>query len=289
MKPSIFVTKSTGKKEPFSIEKLRHSLERAKADPEEIKRILAFVTPQLYQGISTKQIHRLAFRLLRKSSRPSAARYHLKKGIMELGPSGFPFEKFVAKIFEHQNYTTFTDQILQGKCVSHEIDVVARKQKEVVLVECKYRNTAGIAVDIKTPLYIHARFEDVLANSDFKKQFEKVNGWVATNAKFTTDAIAYGRCQNMNLLSWDYPIQNGLKDIIDNMGLYPLTCLTSLTKQEKQWLMSRNYVLVNEIYKNELLLSQAGITLQRISQVTAEGSKLCEMLSNKTIPLKNNL
>lgn len=278
MKKGILVTKSTGEKEPFSIKKLRRSLERAKADPEEIEQILALVTPKLYQGVSTKQIHSLAFRLLRKSSRPSAARYHLKKGIMELGPSGFPFEKFIAKIFEHQNYTTFTDQILKGKCVSHEIDVVARKQKEVVLVECKYRNTAGIAVDIKTPLYIHARFEDVLANSDFKKQFEKVNGWVATNAKFTTDAIAYGKCQNMNLLSWDYPIGNGLKDIIDNTGLYPLTCLTSLTKQEKQWLMARNYVLARDVYKNETLLSQAGVNAQRVASVAAEGSKLCEVL-----------
>ena len=278
MKKRIFVTKSTGEKEPFSIKKLRRSLERAKAGSEEIEQILALVTPQLYQGVSTKHIHSLAFRLLRKNSRPSAARYHLKKGIMELGPSGFPFEKFVAKIFENQNYTTFTDQILQGKCVSHEIDVVARKGKEVVLVECKYRNTAGISVDIKTPLYIHARFEDVLANSDFKKQFEKVNGWVATNAKFTTDAIAYGKCQNMNLLSWDHPFGNGLKDIIDNTGLYPLTCLTSLTKQEKQWLMARNYVLARDVYKNETLLSQAGVTAQRLPSVAAEGSKLCEVL-----------
>ncbi|PBQ30511.1 ATPase [Sphingobacteriaceae bacterium] len=278
MRQGIFVTKSSGKKEPFSMIKLRRSLERAKAGEEEIERILEQVMPELYQGVSTKRIHSLAFRLLRKSSRPNAARYHLKKGIMELGPSGFPFEKFIAKIFEHQNYTTCVDQILQGKCVTHEIDVIARKEKEVVLVECKYRNTAGIAVDIKTPLYIHARFEDVLANSEFKNQFEKVSGWVATNAKFTGDAVTYGKCQGMNLLSWDYPSHNGLKDIIDTTGLYPLTCLTSLTKQEKQWLMSKNYVLVGEIYKNEALLSQAGVTVQRLPAVAMEGRTLCEEL-----------
>lgn len=278
MKRGIFVTKSSGRKEPFSMVKLRRSLERAKASREEIDYILTEVTPKLYQGVSTKNIHSLAFRLLRKSSRSSAARYNLKRGILELGPSGFPFEKFIAKIFEHQNYQVKTDQILSGRCVNHEIDVIAHKEKEAVLVECKYRNTPGISVDIKTPLYIHARFEDVLANPEFKSQYEKVTGWVATNAKFTTEAIAYGSCQGMHLLSWDYPAHNGLKDIIDNTGLYPLTCLTSLTKQEKQWLMAKNYILVRDIYKNGTLLSQAGVSQQRLPGVTAEGSKLSEVL-----------
>lgn len=258
--------------------KLRRSLERAKASPEEINYIVTEVTPKLYQGVSTKNIHSLAFRLLRRSSRPSAARYNLKRGILELGPSGFPFEKFIAKIFEHQNYETTTDQLLTGRCVSHEIDVIARKKKEVVLVECKYRNTPGISVDIKTPLYIHARFEDVLANPEFKNKYEQVTYSVATNAKFTMDAITYGTCQGMHLLSWDYPLHNGLKDIIDNTGLYPLTCLTSLTRQEKNWLMAKNYILVRDIYKNEALLLQAGVSQQRLAGVTAEGSKLCEVL-----------
>jgi Holliday junction resolvase len=220
----------------------------------------------------------MAFRLLRKHSRPSAARYHLKKGIMELGPSGFPFEQFIARIFGHQNYSTLTDQVLQGSCVKHEVDVIARKKNEIVLVECKYRNTGGISVDVKTPLYIHARFEDILSNVNYAKEFEKISGWVATNAKFTSDAIDYGKCKGMNLLSWDYPARNGLKDIIDTAGLYPLTCLTSLTRHEKQWLLARNLVLVSEIYKNETMLRQAGVNDRRLPSIAAEGAKLCEVL-----------
>jgi len=286
MKREVLVTKSTGLKEPFSILKLRHSLEKAQAGPEEIADIIKKVLPQLYQGVSTKKIHSMAFRLLRKSSRSSAARYQLKRGIMELGPSGFPFEKFIAKLFLNQNYSTLTDQVLQGKCVSHEIDVIARKDNEIVLVECKYRNTAGIAVDIKTPLYIHARFEDILDNPLFKNQLEHVSGWVATNARFTTDAIAYGKCRGMNLLSWDYPANKGLRDIIDSARLYPLTCLTSLTKQEKQWFLAKNYVLVSEVYKNQDLLRRAGVSSPRISAVMTEGGKLCEVFFDQKHPVK---
>ena len=94
---------------------------------------------------------------------------------MELGPSGFPFEKFISKLFEVQKYSVQTGQFVKGKCVTHEIDVIARKENEIVLAECKYRNTQGITVDVKTPLYIHSRFEDVLANGSFKKNEETIN------------------------------------------------------------------------------------------------------------------
>lgn len=278
MKQEIEVVKSTGVKEPFSILKLRRSLEKAHASPEEIEAIITTLLPQLYQGIKTKHIHKLAFRLLRKHSRPSAARYHLKKGIMELGPSGFPFERYIAKVFEHQGYSALVDQILEGSCVKHEVDVVARKKNELVLVECKYKNTTGFSVDVKTPLYIRARFDDLLSNENFRKGFEKISGWVATNAKFTSDAIDYGKCKGLNLLSWDYPSRNGLKDIIDTAGLYPLTCLTGLKKQEKQWLLAKNYVLVRDIYRNAVILRQAGVEDRRIASIAAEGARLCEVL-----------
>ena len=36
------------------------------------------------------------------------------------------------------------------------------------------------------------------------------------------------------MLGWDYPVKGSLKNLIDALGLYPITCLTSLTKKEKQ-------------------------------------------------------
>jgi hypothetical protein len=274
MKKNIFVTKASGKSEPFSILKLRKSLERAKANKPEIDTIISKLLPQLYNGINTKKIYSEAFRLLRQCSPHNAARYQIKKGIMELGPSGFPFEKFISKLFEIQGYSVQTGQFVKGKCVTHEIDVIAKKETEILLAECKYRNTQGITVDVKTPLYIHARFDDVLANGSFKKNEESVKGWVITNAKFTTDAITYGKCVGLNLLSWDYPNKSSLKELIDLYGLYPLTCLTSLSKQEKQWLLTKDYVLAKDVCHNEKLLEKAGVSLKRIDSVKTEGTKL---------------
>jgi hypothetical protein len=255
---------------------LRNSLARANATSVEINSIIESLLPKLYEGISTKKIYSEAFRLLRRQSKPNAARYYLKKGIMELGPSGFPFEKFVGEIFKNLGYAVQVGKILKGKCVTHEIDVIAEKENEIVLMECKYRNQPGINVDVKTPLYINSRFEDVLANGLLKNKENKFAGWITTNAKFTTDAIDYGRCKGLNMLSWDYPHNKALKDMIDNSGLYPLTCLTSLTHHEKQLLLAKDYVLAKDIYNNRNLLLKAGVKETRLKTVLDEAIKLCE-------------
>jgi len=275
MKNKIVVTKASGATEPFSIKKLRNSLERTKVTSEEINSIIETLLPKLYQGISTKKIYSEAFRLLRNQSKPHAARYYLKRGIMELGPSGFPFENFVGELFKHQGYVVQVGRILQGKCVSHEIDVIGEKENQMILMECKYRNQPGITVDVKTPLYIQSRFEDVLANGLLKNKESMFAGWITTNAKFTSDALLYGNCKGLNMLSWDYPHNKALKDMVDNSGLYPLTCLTSLTRHEKQWLLAKNYVLVRDIYNNKNVLLQAGVKETRLKTVHDEAIKLC--------------
>jgi hypothetical protein len=275
LKNKIVVTKASGVSEPFSIKKLRNSLQRAKVSSEEINSIIAALLPKLYQGISTKKIYSEAFRLLRNKPKPYAARYYLKRGIGELGPSGFPFEKFIGELLKHQGYKVQVGTIVQGKCVKHEIDIIAEKENLIILMECKFRNQPGIPVNVKTPLYIQSRFEDVLAKGLLKTKEHKFYGWITTNSKFTSDAIDYSLCKGLNLLSWDYPHNNALKDMIDNSGLYPLTCLTSLTRHEKQWLLENDYVLARDIYKNVQLLKKAGITERRLRSVYAEGLKLC--------------
>ena len=272
-KNTVSVTKASGQIEPFSIKKLRHSLSRAKATPEEINSIVETMMPKLYQGISTQEIYSEAFRLLTNHSKSHAARYHLKRGILELGPSGFPFETFIGELFKHQGFSVQVGKILQGKCVTHEIDVIAEKDNQLNLMECKYRNQPGIAVDVKTPLYINSRFEDVLANVSLKYQEKIFTGWVITNSRFTMDAIAYGECKGMQLLSWDYPFDNSLKDWVDLTGLYPLTCLTSLTRSEKKWLLAKGYVLAKDIYDKHEVLLQAGVKEIRIKAVIDEGTK----------------
>ena len=115
----------------------------------------------MYEGISTKEIYKMAFSLLKKRANSHAARYNLREAIRLLGPAGFFFEKYIARLFDAENYKTITNLTLQGKCVSHEIDVLVKKNETIAMVECKYHVGRDAASDVKVPMYILSRFNDL--------------------------------------------------------------------------------------------------------------------------------
>src|ERR1700752_3212138 len=157
----IFITKASGELVPYSEEKLQHSLMKAGATDAQVKEILHDISGKLYPGISTKKIYRLAFNNLRNSSGPLAAKYHLRRAIMELGPSGYPFENFIGELLKHLGYIVSVGEVVKGNCVNHEIDVIAHSNNHHFMIECKYHNQQGIICDVKIPLYIQSRFKDV--------------------------------------------------------------------------------------------------------------------------------
>jgi len=277
----IHITKASGEQAEFSEEKIRKSLRRSGASEEQINRIVKEVSTKLFNGITTRQIYRIAFGLLKKSSRHVAARYHLKKAIMELGPSGFPFEKFFAELLNHQGYITKTDQLEKGRCVIHEIDVIAEKDHHYFLAECKFHNQAGKINDVQLPLYFQARFTDVMEEWEKNQvRAEKIHtGWVVTNTRFSVDAIRYGTCAGLKLLGWDYPFGSALKDQIDTLGLYPLTCLTSLLRSEKQELLNKGIVLCRDLQIHKEILESLHIKPIRLSVINKELEELCAHIS----------
>lgn len=242
MTPILFVTKADGTKVLFDESKVVSSIQRAGVAPELSQEVLAHVKSILFDGITTHEIHDHIVEFLG----PRGLKYSLKKAIMALGPSGYPFEKFVAKILESQGFVTQTNQTVRGKCITHEIDVVAQKDDQKIMVECKFHNQPGTRVDAKIALYVQARFEDV--QGDFTE------AWLVTNTKFSQDAIQYGRCVGLKEIGWSYPEPGSLQYWIENSNLYPLTILTTLSQNQKQQLLSQDIVLCQDLLsqKNSL-------------------------------------
>ena len=273
----INIIKASGEKAPFEIEKVIRSLERAGADKLLVEEIVQDIEKAVYDGMTTKKIYKMAFKILKRKSRVSASRYKLKKALMELGPTGFPFEKFVGAILGREGFDTKVGIIVQGNCVQHEVDVIAQKDNKHYMIECKYHSDQSRFCNVKIPLYIQSRFLDV------EKQWEKQQGHktklhqggVYTNTRFTTDAIQYGTCVGLLLTSWDYPKGNGLKERIDRSGLHPLTSLTTLTKAEKSKLLDKGIVLCKDINEDPSLLEQLGIAKQRQKKILEDSEKLC--------------
>ncbi len=272
------ITKASGELVPFSVEKLKRSLSRSRANPEIIAHVVRQVENQLYEGMSSKAIYQLAFRLLKQDSKPTAARYKLKQAIMELGPTGYPFETYVAKVLEAEGYQTKTGEIVQGRCVTHEIDILATKGQDVNFIECKFHNVPGIFCDVKIPLYIQSRYIDVSVHwqKDPKNQGLISRGWVVTNTRFSSDAERYGTCMGLYLMSWDYPENGSLKERIDATGVHPITCLTTLNKSEKHRLLEKKTVLCKELVLEPARLSSLGMRNEKQTMVLNE----CRSLSN---------
>jgi hypothetical protein len=272
------IIKSSGIEAPFSSEKLQNSLRRSGADDLLTEKIVRKVVEELYDGITTKEIYNRAFSLLKKKKSVFASKYKLKKAIYELGPTGFPFERFLGAILQYSGYSTKTDVIMDGICTTHEIDVVAKKNGQTTIIECKFHGEEGRKCNVKVPLYIHSRYNDIKAHWKNKKRETKIldKGWVVTNTRFTSSATQYGICSKLYLLSWDYPSNDGLKDRIDRLGLYPITVSTMLTYREKQFLLSRDIVLCRQLLKDKFFLDHLGVSLSRKERILNEIQQLCD-------------
>jgi hypothetical protein len=272
----ISIIKNNGERVLFDREKLVSALRNADADPDQIKRIVANVEQKIYNGIPSKKIYQMAYGLLKKESHRSAGRYRLKRAIFELGPTGFPFENFVGKLFESFGYEVKTGQHIQGKCVQHEVDVVAIKPDEQIIIECKFHSDFKGKTNVQVPLYIDSRFRDIEAKWIQEKRYENLNvrGFVATNSRFTQDAVQYAECAGLGLISWDYPAQSSLKYYIDKSGLHPLTSLHALKKHEQKSLLEKGIVLSRELLVRKDLLKEIGIADNRILKIQAEAKSL---------------
>lgn len=273
---SIQIIKSSGHKARFSMEKLKKSLRKSGADEGLIQQIADKVRDDLYHGMPTKKIYKKAFSLLKKSKPAVASKYKLKKAIYELGPTGFPFERFIGALLYDSGYSVKIGQTMMGKCVSHEVDVVAIKNKVHIIAECKY-HSEGRNCDVKIPLYIYSRYKDIVEyhRENMPEKLMPSEGWVVTNTRFTKDALQYGKCIGLYLLSWDYPKNNSLKDRIDRLSLYPITVSTLLTANEKQMLLLKDVVLCRQIVEDPSVLKSLRLSDVRRTKILEEMISLC--------------
>jgi hypothetical protein len=274
------IKKASGEMEPFSPEKLKNSLHRAGANPAIITEITRNISAWITEGIPTRKIYSRAFSLLRKKRKSMAARYSLKKAIMEMGPSGFPFEQFVGYLFKCKGFDVEVGQVVNGQCVTHELDVIASDDKNQHLVECKYHNNQGKFSSVQVPLYVRSRVNDVIETRQAQPEYKNLtfHGWVITNTRFTTDAMNYGRCSGLNIMSWDYPQKDSLKALTEKFNAFPITTLTQLTKAHKQQLLKNGIVLCSDLKEKPEALEPLQITKQKQKQIWEELTDLMDGL-----------
>ncbi len=272
------ILKADKQLEEFNEEKFVNSLARSGATRELASEIAEHIRQELREGMSTSQIAKHSAFLLRKKSEKVATSYSLKDAVLALGPSGFPFERFIAELLKEKGYQTLVGEIIRGRCVEHELDVIAFNENKLVAVEAKFHNEHGVKSDLKVALYVQARFED-LSFKEFNyghlRKFDE--NWLITNTKFTKSALEYGRCVGINMIGWNYPKKGNLQDMIEDSGLHPLTCLETLSQRQKIEILKSGEVLCKKLHNNEELLKSVGLSKEKIGEVRQEINLVCEI------------
>ena len=275
----ILIKKADGEMEPFDVGKLYNSLKRSGSSKDLADQVVAHVEGELVNGMTTQDIYKHAFNLLQQYEHEqpvAAARYSIKRALLELGPSGFPFEQFVAGVMSAHGATDVAAGVaMQGKCVPHEVDVVGIAHGKRFGMEVKFHNSLSTKTDLKVALYIKARFDD-LALAKGENKIEQ--GWLVTNTRFTRNVIRYAKCTGvLKLLGWDYPRNRGLEVLIEEAHLHPVTMVTTLTNREKRNLLDMDKVLCRDIKDNKDVLIDAGVAPNKIDMVLAQAEALCSI------------
>lgn len=273
------ITKSDGTRQLFEEGKLVNSLERAGASEATIDEIVDQVESEMWDDIKTEDIYHRAFELLKKHSRHAAVKYSIRRALFDLGPDGFPFERFVTRVFNAWGYEAVTDQTLPGACVEHEMDVVAWKDGDLAMAEAKFHNEFGLKSDLKVALYVKARFDDLADNTfDYGGTRRKLTGrWLFTNTKFTEAAIRYGECKDLKMIGWNYPRGGSLHELVEQYKLHPVTTLSSLSHQQKKDLIGRKALLCSDLVKDHSTLLSIGLNEEAAKRVVEEAMAVADL------------
>ena len=264
------VLKASKLTEPYSEEKVLQSIIRAGIPQKLHSDVLNHVNSKIYDKIPSSEIYGHVVEFLGASEFPySRSKYSLKQAIMDLGPTGYPFEDFISELFIAQGYSTEVRQVLQGRCISHEIDIIAKKENNSIAVEAKFHNSVGIRTDVHVPMYTKSRFDDI------REKHSLTSAWVVTNTKATIDAISYAECAGMKIISWSYPEKESLRDLIESIGLHPITILSTLSPEHKISLLEKHIVRCKNIHDNPDILNVLNLNYEDRKKVLDEISYIC--------------
>jgi len=265
----MMIVKSTGEKVAYKAEKIAETLRRVGAKPELVQHVTQNVTARVKAGMTTKAVYAIVRAELRKESRCFAHRYNLREGLLKLGPAGFKFEKYVASILQAYQYEADTprDEIM-GKCVRHEVDVIAAKGGKRMMIEVKFRNKFEDPVTLKDAMSTWARWIDLNEGATQRGTALYDEVWLVTNGRFSDRAFEFGTCKGIKLVDWNSK-DHSLARMVDHTVLYPVTILDELKQWELEKFSQKGLMLCRQVTtkKPGVLAESTGIPLERAQSI----------------------
>ncbi len=265
-----------GSKQPFDRNKLVRTGLRMRLSEQEAEELAAKIESKAYNGIPTKKILQIFFTYV-KAYRPHFKYLiNLRDAITQLRPKP-DFEQFVSQIIFDQGYDVVTNKIVPGKCVEHEVDVIATKPTETLYVEVKHHALAHTFTGVDVFLEANSTFED-LKDGFFegRHSYNFTKPMVVCNTKISDHAKRYADCRGIAHLGWRDPENRGLEFLIEEQKSYPITSLRILDANSQQKLGDLGIVTLKQLIQQNfnVLLRKTKIPKNKLENLVSVSEEI---------------
>ncbi len=244
---TIFVTKADGRKELFDRGKVVRTCLRMGATGQVAETVAKKIEMNLYDGIETRKILQMIFRQLSRHEPAAKHKIDLRKAL-SLMKSKPDFEFFIQALLSEHGYKVTPNQIVNGKCVEHEVDAIARKDDLTYIVEVKHHFNYHILTGLDVSRIMRAVFEDITEGFELGLNNLKIDkAMIVCNTKFSEHAKRYAECRGIKHIGWNSPPDLNLRTMIAEKRLYPITYLKGLTARTTERLAQAGIILLKQL------------------------------------------
>ncbi|MHA1664336.1 MAG: ATP cone domain-containing protein [Candidatus Njordarchaeales archaeon] len=271
-----FVIKADGSKQIFQREKIIRTCIRLGAKKRTAEEVAERIENEIPKEVSTSIILDLIYKHLQELMPILKHVVDLRYSISRLR-SKPEFETFVRLVLEEYGYIVYPNQILQGKCVEHEVDGVAVNNEGSHLLEIKHHEKYHTMVGLDVIRNARATFEDILDGFyEGLSSIEPVGYIVVCNTKFSLHARRYAECRNIRLIGWRQPKDFGLERMIEEKKIYPITMLKAFEVSEIYKLGAAGIVTLKQFvnYSPKNLIDILGASQERINRLLSLANRI---------------
>jgi len=262
------VRKWDGRLEDFDREKVARTLRRMGVEGKQLWEAVDVVEAQAYQGIPTKKVLRLIYAEAEK--RTPVKRRDLRAALVAIG-SKPGFEVFVQRLLQGMGYRVWGNQVIQGYCVTHEIDGVAEKDGRLYYVESKHHSKPHIYTPFIDSLAVKAKMDDINRGyQEGRNQYDFSGAILICNTRLTQHAREYAKCVGIQHLGWNSPKGKGLEHQVEATGVYPFTMVEGLSRREVSRLLEMGVVTLRNLAEHDL----PGIEPDRAGELREAAQKI---------------
>ena len=264
----VTVVKWDGRTEDFNSDKLVRTLTRMGAPQTVAEEVVEELAEEVQDGITTKKLYEMAVEALESHQEIVEFRRDMKQGLARIG-TGLQFEAYVPLLLEAYGYEVSGNLVLQGACVTHEIDGIAEKDGEVIYLEVKHHSVLERYTPFEVTLSAKAKLDDLRAGCEQGLndcEFDRV--LIVTNTRLTKHAEQYANCVGIEHLGWNTPRGRGIDWYIERKKFYPVTILRSVTTKERNSLYKRGILTLQHLI--DATPTETGLEIERVEELTAE-------------------